>query len=61
MKHPVYCFCKECLHELKPANFPLRSTSVKKQSTCHLRDLKKYLLRKEQLEKRYSKSSITFP
>ncbi len=39
----------------------IRSTPAKKQSHAALRDLNHYLIRKEQLERRYSKSNITFP
>ena len=42
-------------------NFAMHSARVKKPSTAALRDLIYYLTRKTELEKRYSKSDITFP
>ena len=45
----------------KAINFAIHSARVKKPSTAAVRDLMQYLIRKNKLEKRYSKSDITFP
>ena len=47
--------------EPQKMNFVKTGCRIKKSSKAAIRDLMDYLRKKENLEKRYSKSDITFP